>query len=108
MGKLATLLDERPAVQLRLCGSAVKQDVAASAPPAEKKESRLKKLLQKKEKQAPAPTGEEALAELARARGAAVLNVLVEEHAVPEERIYTCDPEPDAADEGEPRVDVGI
>jgi outer membrane protein OmpA-like peptidoglycan-associated protein len=108
MGKLATLLDERPDVQLRLCGRAVKQDADASAPPPEKKESKLKKLLHKKEEQASRPTGPEALAALARARGAAVLNALVEEHAVPEERIYTCDPEPDATDEGEPRVDVGI
>jgi hypothetical protein len=108
MGKLATLLEERPEVQLRLCGRAVKQDLAASAPPPEKKESKLNKLLHRKKAQAPKPTGPEALAELAQGRGAAVLNALVEGHGVAEERIYTCDAEPDLSDEGEPRVEVGI
>lgn len=107
--KVATLLDERPDVQLRLCGRAVKQDLAVPVKPPPR-ESKWKKLFEKKkdDEAAPATRGEDELVHLARDRGAAVLDILIEEHGVGEERIYTCDPKPDPSDEGEPRVDVAI
>ncbi|MGB5640066.1 MAG: DUF748 domain-containing protein [Sedimenticolaceae bacterium] len=116
LGKLAKILDERPGVQLRLCGRAVKADtVKIESPPPQpvKEESRWKKLLGiEKEKAVEVPASpapdESSLTALAESRSSVVLNALVEKHKVPVERIYTCDSTPNPDDEGEPRVDVGI
>ena len=105
--KLAKLLEERPDVQLRLCGKVVQQDRAVPAPPPVEK-SRWKKLFDKEKEPEAAIPGETDLLQLARDRATAVLDILIEDHGVPAERIYTCDPKPDPADEGEPRVDIGV
>lgn len=106
--KLAKLLDERPDVQLRLCGRAVKQDEASLVAPAPKEKSKWKKLLEREKKPAAAPPSDDDLVLLARDRATVVLENLVENHGVPAERVYTCDPKPELEDEGEPRVDIGI
>ena len=108
LAKLAKILEERPDVQLRLCGRAVKQDAAIPVTPPPVEESKWKKLFEGKKEPGAAPPGEADLVQLARDRATTVLDTLVETHKVPAERVYTCDPQPDPADEGEPRVDVGI
>lgn len=106
--KVATLLEERPDVQLRLCGRAVQQDRATPVTPPPVDESKWKKLFDRKKEPEAAPPSDADLVQLARDRATKVLDKLVEDHAVPAERIYTCDPKPDPEDAGEPRVDVGI
>ena len=81
--RLAALLEERPALRIRICGIATPAD----------------------RRGATAAQGDEALLELADRRATAVKDALTERHGAAAERLYLCRPR---VDEGVPRVELAL
>jgi hypothetical protein len=98
LDKLAGLLLERPRLHLTFCGVAAVQDVAA----AEAVEGDGSASADG----APAVVDEAALLELARARGSAVHDYLIDVRGIPAARLFRCHPEYEAESEEGPRVEI--
>jgi hypothetical protein len=98
LDKLAGLLLERPRLHLTFCGVAAVQDVAA----AEAVEGDGSASADG----APAVVDEAALLELARARGSAVHDYLIDVRGIPAARLFRCHPEYAAECEEGPRVEI--
>lgn len=105
--KIASLLDSRPTLSLRVCGRAAAPDRAAE----ERKAAEAAKAAEKAGAGQPpaeaAPTDvRAALDALATARGEAFRDALVRPYGVAPERLVTCLPEIDPDPEGTPRVEL--
>ena len=104
LSKIAKVLKERPKLAVKVCGTAVQQDVAHLQPPADKASG------QNGKKEAPpaAPVvDKQKLTDLAEQRAASVKDYLVETFKVPASRLVDCQPrlESDQTD-ALPRTDL--
>jgi hypothetical protein len=97
--KLATMLKERPALRIQICGFATAADRQAL------QQAELAKQPPPKDGKAPEPPSipDDALLPLAEARAAAIKRELVVRGAAPE-RLFVCNPEIDKADDAQPRA----
>ncbi|WJW76075.1 DUF748 domain-containing protein [Thiohalobacter sp. IOR34] len=92
LARIARLLDERPALQLRICAFAVARDRA---------------MMQVQRRPARVDL-ETALLNLADARAAAVRRLLVETHGIDPARLLVCRSQIDAVENAEPRVELAL
>jgi hypothetical protein len=98
LDKLAGLLEERPRLHLTFCGVATVQDVAASEAAEGDGSASV---------DADAVVVDEAaLLELAKARGVAVHDYLIDARGIPASRLFYCHPEYEAESEEGPRVEI--
>ena len=103
MGKMATLLGQRPGLDLNICALASEQDrQALTSAPDEKQES----------KESPAdgasakpPVSNQTLIDLAKNRMDKVKQLLMD-HGIVQGRLFTCQPTMDDAEKAEPTVEL--
>ncbi len=103
---LATLMNERPQLRLRLCSRATESDRQALA------EIALQQLREKskgKKETLPMPQiADDALQQLATERATQIKAILVRQHAIAAERLFVCHPEIDSKAEAKPRTEILI
>lgn len=85
--KISTVMKNRPALELRVCGIATQEE--------------LKKLSK-------SANPDEALTELASARAFAVKDLLIEKYGIEKKRLLGCRPEIDEKPEARPRVEISM
>jgi outer membrane protein OmpA-like peptidoglycan-associated protein len=108
LSKIAKVLNERPQIAVKVCGVAVKQDVAHLQPPAQPQAGKGGTETAKKETPPATPVVDaQKLAELGEQRAASVKDYLVDKFKVPANRLVSCQPrlETDQAD-AVPRTDL--
>ncbi len=115
LGKVAKVLQERPKIAIKLCGSATQSDRQALAEALAQQATKEKKGEQKEERQAgegeaePLPqVADEQLLELAKQRAETVEDYLVKEHGVSASQAAVCRPVIDSDKAALPRVDLQI
>lgn len=117
MEKIAALMNERPGINIRLCGMATEKDRAALvAIEQQKLQKKSTASMGREEGEARRSSAkpveivipEETLLLLARQRAESLKDHLVNKLKVPAERLFICNPEVDADKEGAPRVELMI
>ncbi len=103
MGKLTEMLAERPAMRLKLCGTAVKADLKVLKPILTKENAKRKK---PRKPEALAELLQQRLQTLAVQRGEVVKKQLAK--GVPKDRLFICYPTVDSSSDKPPSLSVGI
>lgn len=98
LDKLGGLLTERPRLHLTFCGVATPEDLAAAQASAGDQGASAEV--------APAVVDEAALLELAKARGSAMHDYLIDVRGIPAARLFRCHPQYEAESEEGPRVEI--